>query len=436
MTDRLYYQDSYLTEFRARVVDASPDGQRIYLDRTAFYPTSGGQPFDTGQLAGLNVIEVIDEGDRIAHVLAGALSDNEVEGRIDVARRFDHMQQHTGQHLLSAVLLEMFAAPTVSFHLGVESCTIDIARALEPAQLREAERRANQIVFENRPVTIGFQHSSEDLGLRKPTEREGEVRIISIQDLDRSACGGTHVRATGEIGPILLRKLDKIRGNQRIEFYCGGRAVARARADFEALSQIARAFSASIHDTPAMVEAQREKLQETDRTRRRLATELAEVSGRALYGETAPGEDGIRRVCGAWNRSPKNREPSRKASLPPVPRFFWPWPKIRPLFYWRRRKTAASTRAICSSAHSPKRADVAAATRRWLKAVCHPKKLSTNWPKPSPDSNCRTGRRVFRFLWLRLGKVDSEPRPEGALPLAHTAFAYANTWTQSTKVER
>ena len=159
-----------------------------------------------------------------------------------------------------------------------------------------AERRANQIVFENRPVTISFQHSSQDLGLRKPTEREGEVRIISIQDLDRSACGGTHVRATGEIGPILLRKLDRIRGNLRIEFLCGGRAVARARADFDALSEIARIFSAPLDDAPAMVEAQREKLQEADRMRRRLATELAQASGRALFAETPPGPDGIRRA--------------------------------------------------------------------------------------------------------------------------------------------
>src|ERR1700733_8533146 len=296
MTDRLYYHDSYLTEFRARVVDASPDGQRIYLDRTAFYPTSGGQPFDIGQLGGSDVIEVIDEGDRIAHVLSDSLSENEVDGRIDLSRRFDHMQQHTGQHLLSAVLLELFDAPTVSFHLGGESSTIDIARTLEPVELHEAERRANQIVFENRPVTVGFQHSSEELGLRKPTEREGEVRIISIQGLDRSACGGTHVRATGEIGPILLRKLDRIRGNLRVEFLCGRRAVARARADFEALSQVARVFSAPLDDAAAMVETQHEKLQESDRTRRRLATELAQASGRALYVETPPGEDGIRRV--------------------------------------------------------------------------------------------------------------------------------------------
>ena len=297
MTDRLYYQDSYLTEFRARVVDASPDQQRIYLDRTAFYPTSGGQPFDTGQLGGSNVIEVIDEGNRIAHVLSDPLIDLEVDGRIDRGRRFDHMQQHTGQHLLSAVLLEMFEAPTVSFHLGAESSTIDVARALEPEQLRAAERRANQIVFENRPVTIGFQHSSEDLGLRKPTEREGEVRIISIGDLDRSACGGTHVRATGEIGPILLRRLDRIRGNLRIEISCAAAGPRnRARADFEALSQIARVFSSPLDETPALVDAQREKLQESDRTRRRLATELAQASGRELYAGTAPGPDGVRRV--------------------------------------------------------------------------------------------------------------------------------------------
>src|SRR6202451_1309281 len=206
------------------------------------------------------------------------------------------MQQHTGQHLLSAVLLEMFGAATVSFHLGAEACTIDVDRVLEPDQLRHAERRANQIVFENRPVTVAFQLSSGDLGLRKPTEREGLVRIVSIENLDRSACGGTHVRATGEIGPILLRKLDRIRGNLRIEFLCGGRSIARARADFEALSKIARVFSSPLDETPALVEAQREKLQDSDRTRRRLSIELAQASGRALYGETVPGADGIRRV--------------------------------------------------------------------------------------------------------------------------------------------
>jgi alanyl-tRNA synthetase len=296
VTDRLYYNDSYLTEFPARVVDKSPDGLRIYLDRTAFYPTSGGQPFDIGKVGGVDVIEVVDEDGRIAHQVAAPVQAVEVAGVIDWQRRFDHMQQHTGQHLLSAVLVDLFGAQTVSFHLGVDSCTIDVTRTLEPAQIRDAERRANEIVFENRPVTVGFEDSSQDLGLRKPTEREGVIRIISIQDLDRSACGGTHVRATGEIGPILIRKLDRIRGNQRIEFLCGLRAVKRARADFEAISSVARSFSAPPDDVAGLAAAQLEKLQDSEKARRRLATELAQARGRELYASTAPGPDGIRRV--------------------------------------------------------------------------------------------------------------------------------------------
>jgi len=296
VTDRLYYHDSYLTEFRARVVDASPDRLRVYLDRTAFYPTSGGQPFDAGKLGSVQVTEVVDEDVRIAHVLSAPLEGSDVSGTIDWQRRFDHMQQHTGQHLLSAVLIELFDAATVSFHLGAESSSIDISKTLESSQLRSAERRANEIVFENRPVQVSFQDSTANLDLRKPTEREGVIRIISIQDLDRSACGGTHVRATGEIGPILIRKLDRIRGNQRIEFVCGTRAVQRARADYEALSAIARTFSAQLDETPALVTAQVERLQESDKVRRRLSSELAQARGRELYTATAPGPEGIRKV--------------------------------------------------------------------------------------------------------------------------------------------
>ena len=297
MTDRLYYHDSYLREFRARVTDASPDRRTVYLDRTAFYPTSGGQPFDTGTLGDAGVTEVIDEDDRIAHVLRTPLRDEEVSGTVDWRRRFDHMQQHTGQHLLSAVLLELIDAPTVSFHLGAGSNTIDIGvSSLDLAQARAAEDRANAIVFENRPVTVSFQHSSEDLGLRKPTGRAGMVRIVAIQDLDRSACGGTHVRSTGEIGPILLRRFDRMRGNVRLEFLCGARAVTRARADYEALAAIARSFSAPPDDAPALVAAQIEKLQDAGKTQRRLLTELAQLRGRQLHAETPPGAGALRRV--------------------------------------------------------------------------------------------------------------------------------------------
>ena len=166
MTQRLYYDDSYLIEFQARVVDIDAERRRVCLDRTAFYPTSGGQPFDVGTLGGAGVIEVVDEEERIVHVLDAPLAGSDVSGSIAWTRRFDHMQQHTGQHLLSAVLLDLFDAPTVGFHLGADSSTIDVAQALEAGQIRDAERRANQIVFENRPVAVSYQHSSEELGLR------------------------------------------------------------------------------------------------------------------------------------------------------------------------------------------------------------------------------------------------------------------------------
>jgi alanyl-tRNA synthetase len=156
--------------------------------------------------------------------------------------------------------------------------------------------RANRIVFENRPVTVTFRHSSEDLGLRKATEREGEVRIISIEGLDLSACGGTHVRATGEIGPILIRRLEKVRGNVRLEFVCGLRAVRRAHADYEALASIGRTLAATLDETPALVAAQIEKLSDSEKARRKLALELAQARGRQLYSDTQPGEAGIRRV--------------------------------------------------------------------------------------------------------------------------------------------
>jgi alanyl-tRNA synthetase len=175
-----------------------------------------------------------------------------VDCAIDWSRRFDHMQQHTGQHVLSAVFEEWFGLHTVSFHLGAESSSIDLeGGAMDPGAVLEAERRANDIVFENRPVAVGFQHAAEVQGLRKPTDREGTLRIVSIEALDRNACGGTHVRATGEVGPILLRKLERVRQTVRVEFLCGGRAVRRARADYEALSKTAQLFSAPLDEVPA-----------------------------------------------------------------------------------------------------------------------------------------------------------------------------------------
>jgi alanyl-tRNA synthetase len=297
MTERLYYRDSYLTEFSARVMETAEDGKRVYLDRTAFYPSSGGQPFDRGSIGGSAVVDVVDEGERIAHVLATPLAATDVECRVEWQRRFDHMQQHTGQHLLSAVFVEQCAAQTLSFHLGEESCTVDIGvSSLEPAQVRAVERRVNEAVFENLPVTVIFADASQDLGLRKASEREGELRVIDIVGTDRSACGGTHVRATGEIGPVLIRKLDKIRGTVRVEFLCGMRAVSRARADFEALSQVGRTLSASLDEAPACAAAQAGKLNDAEKARKKLSAELAKYEGRELYAVTEAGVDGFHRV--------------------------------------------------------------------------------------------------------------------------------------------
>ena len=295
MTERLYYDDSYLRQFTARALEC--DGSRVYLDRTAFYPTSGGQPFDLGSIAGVAVREVVDEGDRIAHLLASPLAAGPVDCVLDWGRRFDHMQQHTGQHLLSAVFEEMFHRRTVSFHLGAESSTIDLeGGAVDARAAAAAEGRANEIVCENRPVSIGYQRAEEAEALRKPSEREGTLRIVSIERLDRSACGGTHVRTTGEIGAVLIRKLEKVRQTVRVEFLCGGRATRRARADYDALNRVAQLFSSSLDEAPAMVAAQLETARAADKARRKLELDLAAYQGRELYRNTAPDAAGMRRV--------------------------------------------------------------------------------------------------------------------------------------------
>lgn len=298
-TTRLYYTDSYLAAFDARVLDRADGGRRLYLDRTAFYPTSGGQPHDLGTLDGIPIVDVVDEGGRVAHLLAtpAAADAEQVAGLVDWERRFDYMQQHTGQHLLSAVIAELFGHGTVSVHFGSESSSLDLdVEMVDAGVLAAAEARANAIVFENRPVTVSFEDAAKATGLRKETERDGTLRIVSIADLDRSACGGTHVRATGEIGPILLRKLEKVRKAARIEFVCGGRAVRRARADFEALARIAVSLSASLDDAATLVATQREQVQKLEAERRRLEREVAGHRARALYEETAPDAGGVRRA--------------------------------------------------------------------------------------------------------------------------------------------
>jgi alanyl-tRNA synthetase len=315
-TERLYYTDCYLKEFEAGVIEVEPAGQRfrVVLDRTAFYPDSGGQPPDRGTLAGMPVTEVLDEGDAVVHLLEGRPQGGRVAGQIDWERRFDHMQQHTGQHILSAAFEKSAGAKTVSFHLGAEISTIDLdSDRLGRRQIEEAEDLANRVIFENRDVRILFRASSEaqQMDLRKPTERQGDVRLIEVADFDLSACGGTHVRTTGAIGMVLVRKFERLKGNTRLEFLCGMRALRAARRDFSLLGEAARLFSGALENVPTLVAKQSEELKTAQRANQKLVESLAEY--RALELWTNAGGAGDRRIVKHIFEAEENAQAKRVA---------------------------------------------------------------------------------------------------------------------------
>ncbi len=295
MTKRLYYDSPDTHEFDSVVEDVIPASSEeprpaVVLRESAFYPTSGGQVHDTGWLTlegaeRLRVAEVADAEDgRVLHYLQAPAKlpavGARVGGSIDRERRQDHMQQHSGQHVLSAAFVELYQLPTVSFHMAEDYCSIDLATpALTVEQIVGAEKRANEIVFENRPVRIRYvsRADAEKLGLRKlpPAERD-ELRIIEVEDFDLSACGGTHVSASGQIGSILLRKTEKVRQGTRVEFVCGQRAVRMARRDFSALSEAAGLFSAQLWDVPEQI---RKSAVESKLLRRQKDDALDELAG-------------------------------------------------------------------------------------------------------------------------------------------------------------
>ena len=299
MTEHLYYHDSFLCEFDAKVLDVSTTDSRaaIILDRTAFYPTSGGQVFDTGViLAGNNKLRVCEveenEDGMILHYIEGAADvqkGTEVHGEIDVERRRDHMQQHSGQHVLSAAFLRLFNMATVSFHMGVDACSIDLdTKALTSAQVEAAESLANDVVTQDRPVGIRFvsQEEAQGLGLRKlpPVERD-KLRLIDIQDFDLTACGGTHVASTGQIGSILLRRTEKVRQGWRVEFVCGKRAVSTARRDYTTLAESASLCSSHIWDLPQQIRKFQEEARASRKAHERTLEELAEFYAGKLLSE-------------------------------------------------------------------------------------------------------------------------------------------------------
>ncbi len=309
MTERLYYHDSFLYDFEAEVAEF-PAGDRpaVILDRSAFYPTSGGQIFDTGTIeagvAKLRVTEVADmEDGRVVHYLEAPVKDlapgTHVHGLIDATRRRDHMQQHSGQHILSAAFIRLHNLHTVSFHMADDYSSIDLDTPnLTKDQIESAERLANEIILENRPVEIRFVNREEagKLGLRKlPATDRDELRIIDIHEFDLSACGGTHVRQTGQIGCILLRKAERVRQGWRIEFVAGQRAVATARRDFSTLTETAGLFSAQIYDVPLQARKSLDEVRALRKQREHAQEELAAAQAAALLSET-PESNGRRIV--------------------------------------------------------------------------------------------------------------------------------------------
>jgi len=235
MTQKLYHEDAYQQEFWAQVLEriAVSNGLGLILDKTCFYPTSGGQPHDQGTLNGIPVSDVFEREDdgAVVHVVGGQVEGSvlkkgeTVHGQIDWEHRFDHMQQHTGQHILSQAFLQLLDAETVGFHLSAESSTIDVDKAsLEVAQLDRVEELANAIVFADRRVRTYFvdQESVQDLALRKHPGVTGQIRIIEVEGFDLSPCGGTHVKAAGEVGPIAITKSERRGSETRVEFLCGG----------------------------------------------------------------------------------------------------------------------------------------------------------------------------------------------------------------------
>ena len=316
MTQKLYHDDAYQQEFQAQVLErvAVGNGLGLILDKTCFYPTSGGQPHDQGTLNGVSVSDVFEREDdgAVVHVVGGEvegptlspsislrINNGEiVHGQIDWERRFDHMQQHTGQHILSQAFLRLLDAETVGFHLGAEASTIDVDKApLEAAQLDEVEKLANTVVFADRPVRTYFVNPDRmrDLALRKQPMVTGPIRIVEVESFDLSPCGGTHVKAAGEVGPIVITKSERRGSETRVEFLCGGRALADYRRQRRIVGELANRFSVGDWE---LVETVNRLAEEAKRHRKELNAakdQLLDYEAARLWAE-AEERDGLRIV--------------------------------------------------------------------------------------------------------------------------------------------
>ncbi len=269
-TRRLYFDDAYCTRFTAAITARrmTPEGQQVALNGTAFYPEGGGQPADTGTLNGIPVLDVQDASGTIWHTLAAPLHETNVAGVIDWSRRFDHMQQHHGQHLLSAAFATLYGFQTTAFHLGSDVVTIDLATpTLTAQQATAAEHLVNTVIAANRPVLTRLVRPKQlaRIPLRKPPTVTGMVRVVSVEGFDYSACGGTHPSRTGGVGVLHIRKWERRGEETRVTFLCGGRAIRDYRQRDALLSQVASSLSVGIDDVGAAIERVRDAEQQARR---------------------------------------------------------------------------------------------------------------------------------------------------------------------------
>lgn len=257
-TKRLYFEDAYRSEFEAEVVERLIHENRpaLVLDQTCFYPESGGQPWDQGTVEGIAILKVVEDGEKILHISESEISSSKVSGRIDWRIRFDHMQQHSGQHILSQAFHEILGGETLSFHLGPSASTLEIGIGkVAEEDVERIERRANEVVFENREVKTYFMPEAKihEIPLRRPPKKEGLIRVVEMDAFDYSACGGTHCRRTGEVGLIKITKWERIRDNLRFEFLCGWRAWRDYVLKNQVIRQLSGQFSVKEADVPAAV---------------------------------------------------------------------------------------------------------------------------------------------------------------------------------------
>jgi alanyl-tRNA synthetase len=301
-THRVYYDDAYLQNFDATVLSCEPSSSvfsesgpipawEVLLDRTALYPSSGGQPNDLGTLGEAGVLDVRDVNDDVLHIVDREIARGPVKGVVEWLRRFDHMQQHTGQHLLSAMFHERFGLPTVSFHLGSDLCTIDL-RGPEPSTgiLEGAQRAANEVRY-------GTAQQLAEIGVRKEVDRQGLLRAIEIESADLQPCGGTHVKSTGHIGLILVRRCTRVRQDWRVEFVCGGRADRAASGDFQLLQTLSKRLSCAPQDLVAAVEKALTEREAHFKDLRGVLQELAEARAALLVSTARLSAKGARVVA-------------------------------------------------------------------------------------------------------------------------------------------